>query len=217
MAVFALLLVQSARCLAVGSAVFRPAPPALRRSPWLAMSGGTGGGSSNLEPSAGTGGSSSSAAALSVLVGCQGLDAEDSLLQALEADGLALLAAAAAALEDRPRAELSLTLCDSDFIRGLNAQWRGKDCATDVLSFPQDDAEMLGDVVLCVDVADRQAAERGHERRDELRVLLVHGLLHLLGYDHETSDVDAAEMSEAEGRLLGRLGWRGEGLVAAAG
>jgi len=76
---------------------------------------------------------------------------------------------------------------------------------------------MLGDVVLCVDVADRQAAERGHERRDELRVLLVHGLLHLLGYDHETSDVDAAEMSEAEGRLLGRLGWRGEGLVAAAG
>ncbi|EOD07831.1 hypothetical protein EMIHUDRAFT_223227 [Emiliania huxleyi CCMP1516] len=170
------------------------------------MSGGTGGGSSNLEPSAGTGGSSSSAAAprlaaLSVLVGCQGLDAEDSLLQALEADGLALLAAAAAALEDRPRAELSLTLCDSDFIRGLNAQWRGKDCATDVLSFPQDDAEMLGDVVLCVDVADRQAAERGHERRDELR----------------TSDVDAAEMSEAEVRLLGRLGWRGEGLVAAAG
>ena len=45
----------------------------------------------------------------------------------------------------------------------------------------------------------------------------MHGLLHLLGYDHETSDVDAAEMSEAEGRLLGRLGWRGEGLVAAAG
>ena len=124
------------------------------------MSGGTGGGSSNLEPSADTGGSSahtafshspparrgSRLAALSVLVGCQGLDAEDSLLQELEADGLALLAAAAAALEDRPRAELSLTLCDSDFIRGLNAQWRGKDCATDVLSFPQDDAEMLGDV-----------------------------------------------------------------------
>ena len=116
-----------------------------------------------------------------------------------------------------PDAQVSLTLCDDTTITELNAKWRGKDQPTDVLSFPLDDEVMLGDLVISVDTAAKQAEARGHSVRDELRVLLVHGLLHLLGYDHETGADDLAEMAEAEQRLLRRLGWRGDGLVAAAG
>lgn len=84
-------------------------------------------------------------------------------------------------------AELSVVLCSDAHIRKLNAQWRGKDSATDVLSFPQDDPDrvVLGDIVISIDAANRQAVERDYLLRDELRVLLVHGALHLLGYDHE--------------------------------
>ena len=82
-----------------------------------------------------------------------------------------------------------------------------------MLSFPQDDPVVLGDLVISVDTAQRQADERGHDLRTELRVLLVHGLLHLLGYDHETGAEDAAEMQAAEHKLLGRLGEDGAGLI----
>jgi rRNA maturation RNase YbeY len=112
-------------------------------------------------------------------------------------------------------AELSLVLCSDDHIQGLNTQWRGKAAPTDVLSFPQEDEDFLGDLVISVPTAARQAAERGTPLGDELRVLMVHGLLHLLGYDHETNDEDLAEMAEAEQRLLSRLGWSGQGLIAA--
>ena len=95
----------------------------------------------------------------------------------------------------------------------LNGQWRDKPVSTDVLSFPQDDPVVLGDLVISADTADRQAQERGHDLRDELRILMVHGLLHLLGYDHETSQEDLLEMVEAEGRLMVKLGWRGKGLI----
>lgn len=109
--------------------------------------------------------------------------------------------------------QLSLTLCDDEVIRALNAEWRAMDKATDVLSFPMDDPQLLGDLVISLDTAERQAKERGHELRDELRILMVHGVLHLLGYDHETGDDDHAEMAAAERKLLKRLGWRGEGLI----
>ncbi len=112
-------------------------------------------------------------------------------------------------------AELSFVLCSDAHIQGLNQQWRGKAAPTDVLSFPQEDEDFLGDLVISVPTATRQAAERGTPLRDELRVLMVHGLLHLLGYDHETNDADLAEMAEAEARLLHRLGWSGQGLIAA--
>ena len=109
--------------------------------------------------------------------------------------------------------ELSLVLCSDDFIAPLNGQWRDKPVPTDVLSFPQDDSIVLGDLVISVDTADRQAQERGHALRDELRILMVHGLLHLLGYDHETGQEDLLEMVEAEGRLMTKLGWQGKGLI----
>ena len=102
-------------------------------------------------------------------------------------------------------------------VAALNAEWRGRDKPTDVLSFPLDDEVMLGDIVISVETAARQAATRSHSVRAEMRVLLVHGVLHLLGYDHELGALEHNEMAAAEQKLLGRLGWDGQGLVAAAG
>ncbi len=124
----------------------------------------------------------------------------------LETDAEALLA-----LVGLPDAELSVVLCDDAFIRPLNAEWRGKDQPTDVLSFPQDDDVVLGDVIISVETATRQAAELGHPVEHEVRALLVHGLLHLLGHDHH-DPAEAAEMRAEEEKLLVGLG-----LVGAAG
>ncbi|MEN9787169.1 MAG: Endoribonuclease YbeY [Pseudomonadota bacterium] len=122
-----------------------------------------------------------------------------------------------------PRAELSVVLCDDAFIHDLNRTWRGKDAPTDVLSFAMQEGEdgelhpdVLGDLVISLDTAGRQAAELGHPMPRELRVLLVHGLLHLLGYDHETLD-DAVEMRSREAELLRVLGEDPTGLVERAG
>ncbi|MCK6520570.1 rRNA maturation RNase YbeY [Myxococcota bacterium] len=139
-----------------------------------------------------------------------GLPEDAALAQAVVADAEALLAAVE--LSD---AELSFVLCSDPHIQGLNQAWRGKDAPTDVLSFPQEDEALLGDLVISVPTATRQAQERGTPLQTELRVLMVHGLLHLLGYDHETNDEDLAEMADAERRLLSRLGWSGQGLIAA--
>jgi probable rRNA maturation factor len=116
----------------------------------------------------------------------------------------------------RAGAELSVVLCDDAFIRPLNAQWRDRDAATDVLSFPQDDPMLLGDVVISVQTAARQATELGHPLEAELRVLLVHGVLHLLGHDHHDDD-GAQRMRAEEARLLAALGVTGgPGLVERA-
>jgi probable rRNA maturation factor len=95
-------------------------------------------------------------------------------------------------------------------MRELNRRWRGKRGTTDVLSFPsaQDDFEKLegftlGDVVISVEQAARQAAEHGLEFDEEVAQLILHGLLHLSGYDHET---DEGEMNRLELRLRRRLG-----------
>lgn len=115
--------------------------------------------------------------------------------------------------------ELSLVLCTDAHIRSLNSQWRGMDKATDVLSFPQGDPDLvvLGDLVISLETAERQAMERGYALRDEVRVLLVHGLLHLMGYDHEgKKEGDWLVMAKMENSFLNNLDWRGEGLVAAA-
>jgi probable rRNA maturation factor len=126
--------------------------------------------------------------------------------------------------------ELSLLVCDDLFIAPLNQQWRDKDGPTDVLSFPQldltgpDDAQLrnaddgphlLGDVVISLDTAARQARERSHGVEDELRVLLVHGLCHLVGHTHE-QDSTRARMREREAALLTALGRDADGLVARA-
>nr|XP_043636267.1 endoribonuclease YBEY, chloroplastic [Erigeron canadensis] len=118
--------------------------------------------------------------------------------------------------------ELSILLCNDEFIRELNKDWRNEDHATDVLSMSQHVPElklpmlMLGDIIVSVETAARQAEERGHTLLDEIRILMVHGLLHLLGFDHELSDEAEAEMEKEEIRLLESLGWKGKGLIQSA-
>jgi rRNA maturation RNase YbeY len=128
-----------------------------------------------------------------------------------EADAEALLAAL-----ELEGAELSVVLCNDERIAEMNAAWRGVDGPTDVLSFPQEDARVLGDLVISLDTAARQAATRSHGLRDELRILLVHGMLHLLGFDHERDRAAHEEMAARETELMGRLGWRGTGLIEQA-
>ena len=90
-------------------------------------------------------------------------------------------------------------------VRELNRRFRGLDAPTDVLSFPEDgpSRRLLGELIVSVDTARRQAAEQGHPLETELRILILHGLLHLLGWDHET---DAGEMRAKEEALRRRLG-----------
>lgn len=116
-----------------------------------------------------------------------------------------------------PATEMSLRLVDPDTIAVLNQQWMGKDGPTDVLSFPmdeltpgQDDEDSaegyLGDIALCPQVAEQQAPAAGHTAADEIDLLTVHGILHLLGYDHAEPD-EHREMFGLQGRLL--LEWQG--------
>jgi probable rRNA maturation factor len=88
-------------------------------------------------------------------------------------------------------------------IRKLNQQFRGVDKATDVLSFPADEPDNLGDVAISVDTAAKQAKENGLQFDNEIAQLILHGLLHLSGYDHET---DNGEMNRLELRLRKKLG-----------
>jgi rRNA maturation RNase YbeY len=103
-----------------------------------------------------------------------------------------------------PDAELSLVLVSDREMRALNRRWRGRDRSTDVLSFAQREGPggapdgVLGDVVISVDTARRQAAERGSTLAREADRLLIHGLLHLLGYDHERSEAEARRMRRRE-------------------
>jgi probable rRNA maturation factor len=94
-------------------------------------------------------------------------------------------------------------------IRKLNARYRAKDVPTDVLSFPSDEPGFLGEVVIASGVARRQALQAGHPVQAELRILALHGLLHLLGYDHERDD---GRMARIERRLR-RKGGLHEGLI----
>ncbi|MCR5857712.1 rRNA maturation RNase YbeY [Mesorhizobium sp. J428] len=109
------------------------------------------------------------------------------------------------------RSELSILFTDDAHIRTLNAEWRGKDKATNVLSFPAfpvrpGDAlpPMLGDIVLAAETVRAESALESKPFDHHLTHLVVHGLLHLLGYDHET-DEEAEEMEALERRILARL------------
>ena len=115
----------------------------------------------------------------------------------------------------RVRGEISVALVSDARVRTLNRTYRGLDYATDVLSFPATDhgssadnaqspvAPVLGDIVIASGVASRQARAAGHALGTELRVLALHGLLHLAGYDHEQ---DQGEMARIETRLRARGG-----------
>jgi probable rRNA maturation factor len=116
----------------------------------------------------------------------------------------------------RARGMVAIALVGSARMRALNKAYRREDYATDVLSFPNRESHVpnriLGDIVIARDVARRQAREHGHSEFTELRVLALHGLLHLLGYDHER---DGGRMRRVEARLLRKGGVR-EGLIARA-
>jgi probable rRNA maturation factor len=122
-------------------------------------------------------------------------------------------------LRVHPQAELCIKLVDEDTIAELNEQWMGKEGPTDVLAFPMDELRpgtvnddepeegVLGDLVLCPQVAERQATEardrgqRGYTTTDEVDLLIVHGILHLLGFDHAEPE-EHAEMFGLQARLL---------------
>ncbi len=111
-------------------------------------------------------------------------------------------------------AHVSIVLSGERAMRVLNKRWRGKDRPTDVLSFSQREGEggglhpeLLGDIVICVPVARRQAREAGHCLAAELDRLSVHGLLHLAGYEHEDDPAAARAMRRREDAII--RGWRG--------
>jgi probable rRNA maturation factor len=121
-----------------------------------------------------------------------------------------------------PATELTVRLVDAETMAVLNRQWMNKTGPTDVLSFPMDEltpgradvdddeqqSGYLGDIALCPQVAAQQAPAAGHSTSDEIDLLTVHGILHLLGYDHASPD-EHREMFGVQGRLL--LDWqRGE-------
>jgi probable rRNA maturation factor len=115
--------------------------------------------------------------------------------------------------------EVSITLVDEAEMARLNRRYMGGDGPTDVLAFPVEELHpgrlpdpgpegpplLLGDVVIAPDYVERQAAELGVRFSDELRLMLVHGLLHLLGYDHAT-ELEARVMEEHERRILAHVG-----------
>jgi probable rRNA maturation factor len=138
----------------------------------------------------------------------------------LEADSAGLVRLATFALDQlriHPLAELSILLVDEDTMSAYHQKYLGEPGPTDVLSFPMDElrppdddeeppAGLLGDVVLCPVVTARQAREHGRSPDAEAEYLLVHGLLHLLGYDHAEPD-ERAEMFELTDKII--AGWAG--------
>ena len=111
--------------------------------------------------------------------------------------------------------EIGIACVDLAESQELNLQYREKDKPTNVLSFPSDipeemlsllDAEPLGDLVICIPVVLQEATEQQKTPSDHFTHLLVHGILHLLGYDHETSEAEAEEMEALEIEILKKLG-----------
>ena len=117
--------------------------------------------------------------------------------------------------------EVSVLVVDDETIRQLNRDYRDKDMATDVLSFPLEEEQdgsdepeviggpmerMLGDIVISIEKAEEQAKEYGHSIERELAFLAVHGMLHLLGHDHETDAAAEKIMRAEEKRILALLG-----------
>ena len=113
--------------------------------------------------------------------------------------------AARAATANRKRS-LTVALADDKRVRALNARDRRKDKPTNVLSYPSGARAFLGDIVLARQTVWREAKSQGKTPADHLSHLVVHGTLHLLGYDHETSEADAERMEALERRILAKLG-----------
>jgi probable rRNA maturation factor len=111
----------------------------------------------------------------------------------------------------QPSDEICVTLSDDRSVAALNGRWRGKGAPTNVLSFPAprhsgtDTARFLGDIILAFETVEREAGGEGKTIEDHVAHLVVHGLLHLLGYDHMTDD-DAQIMEALEIRALATIG-----------
>jgi probable rRNA maturation factor len=146
----------------------------------------------------------------------------------VDVDSEIILAVARHALDEmgvNPLAELSILLVDVEYMAELNHRWMDVEGPTDVLAFPMDEGTidhgpgegpgaepaLLGDVVLCPEVAEKQAATAGHTVSQELALLTVHGTLHLLGYDHAEPE-EKTEMFGLQSRLL--ESWQAAGRMA---
>ena len=144
----------------------------------------------------------------------------DPFAASLSAERLAAIARRVLEAEDAPPVELSIAITDDETVRSLNREYAGEDAVTDVLSFSQREGEefvtppgevpLLGEVIIAYPQAlrqaqgrlPRQAAERGRSANHEVAHLLIHGILHLLGYDHAQSE-EARRMRAREEELLG--------------
>ncbi len=131
------------------------------------------------------------------------------------------VARAVLAAEDvAPAVEVEVVLADEATVRDLNRLYRGKDEPADVLSFAAmdgeaflaspDEAPSLGEIVICLPVAASQAAAAGRAVAGEVAHLLTHGLLHVLGYDHEDDEAESQRMKAREDELLASLGYAGQ-------
>lgn len=121
-------------------------------------------------------------------------------------------------LEDfKGSAEVSITLVDNQYIQSLNKQYRDKDIPTDVLSFPmgkdgkyevnpETGAQILGDIIISMEKVIEQGKVYGHSMQREVAYLVAHGMLHILGYDHERSSLEKVRMREKEEKVMGLLG-----------
>jgi len=105
--------------------------------------------------------------------------------------------------------EVAITFCDDAAMRALNAEWRKRDAATNVLSFPMpgrlEEKLLLGDIVIAYETVAREAEEQGKTFEDHTMHMIIHGFLHLIGYDHETSK-EADVMEALERRIAAALG-----------
>lgn len=133
-------------------------------------------------------------------------------LQTIPQERLAKKAAAILNALDCPEGELSLLIVDDAQIALLNQQYRGRTGPTNVLAFAMNEGafteiapHLLGDVVISMETCAREAEEAGLDCRDHFDALLVHGILHLFGYDHETSSEEAARMAAMSRKLLREL------------
>ncbi|WP_413294398.1 rRNA maturation RNase YbeY [Bdellovibrio sp. HCB185ZH] len=106
---------------------------------------------------------------------------------------------------EKARRELTLVFLDKKPAQKINNEFRGKDYATDVLSFDSMDPSSFGELILCPEVLKKQAKEHKLTFQKELGYMLLHGTLHLLGYDHETNEKDAKEMFDLQDAIFERL------------
>ena len=144
---------------------------------------------------------------IDILVAADDWDAVDDLDPLTRACIAAALAETGVRLSDG--CEVSLNFCDDGEIQALNGRWRGKDTPTNVLSFPTpgptEARPLLGDIVIAFGTVAREAREQDKPFRDHVRHMIIHGFLHLLGYDHVTRE-EAEEMEALERRIAASLG-----------